>query len=112
RDLASGVSDFITALCLDTVCQLQPEQVRWPLDVWLECPVNLFVADRDLVDRVERAKNVLVRTKAERTKEDRAQEFALAVDSDVLEFHPRTAIGNDLAEEVSAVVGSLEEDAR
>jgi hypothetical protein len=45
-------------------------------------------------------------------------ELALAVDADVehvllvvFEFDPRTAVGNDLAQEVGAVVGRLEEDA-
>ena len=59
------------------------------------------------------------RAQPERAQEDGAQELALAVDAHVqrvllvvLELHPRSAIGNDLAQEVGAVVGRLEEDAR
>src|SRR4029077_9167465 len=49
--------------------------------------------------------------------EDRPQEFALAIDANVknvllivFKLHPRSAVGNDLAEEISAVVRRLEED--
>ncbi len=52
-------------------------------------------------------------------QENRAQEFALAVDADVenvllvvFELHPRSAIRNDLAEEIGAVVRGLKEHAR
>src|SRR6202020_1071885 len=51
-------------------------------------------------------------------QEDRAQELALAVDTDVervllvvLELNPAAAVRNDLAEEVGAVVRRLKEDA-
>jgi hypothetical protein len=84
----------------------------------IERPVKLFVADRDAVGGVERLQNVFAGTQAEGAQEDRAQEFALAVDADVehvllvvLEFHPRSAVGNDLSQEVGAVVGGFEEHA-
>src|SRR6185312_13852411 len=54
----------------------------------------------------------------ERAQEDGAEKLALAVDADVqgvllvvLELHPSSAIRNDLAEEVGAVVRRLKEDA-
>src|SRR5207248_6723423 len=62
RNLASGVSDFFSALGLDAVGKLEAEQIRRTLNVRLQCPVNLLVADCDLVDGVERAKDDLIRT--------------------------------------------------
>jgi hypothetical protein len=67
------------------------------------------------VDRVEGLQNLLVGAQAQRAQEDRSQELALAVDAHVervllvvLELHPRSAVGNDLAQEVGAVVRGLE----
>ena len=74
---------------------------------------------RDAIYGIERAKDVFVISLSqERAQEDRRQELALAVDAHVkqvlrvvFEFDPRTAIGNDLREEVGIVLGFLEEDA-
>ena len=78
----------------------------------------MLVADDQPVDGVEGAQNVFAGTQAQSAQEDRAQELALAVDADienvllvVLEFHPRSAVRNDLAQEVGAVVGGFEEHA-
>ena len=61
--------------------------------------------------RVERPQNVFVRTQAKSAQENGAEELALAVDADVqnvllvvFELDPRSAVRNDLAEEVAAVV--------
>ena len=95
RNLASGVNDFFSALGLDAVGKLQAKQVGRTLDVRLHCPVNLLVANRDLVDGVERAENVLIRTQAESAQKNCAEKLALAIDTDiqrvllvVLELHP------------------------
>ena len=67
---------------------------------------------------VESLENVFAGTQAEGAQKNRAQEFALAVDAHVknvflvvLEFNPRTAIGNDLSQEVGAVGGGFKEHA-
>ena len=80
--------------------------------------VQLAVLHVDGVDRVEGLEDFFVRAQAERAQEDGSQELALAIDADVedvllvvLELHPRTAVRNDLAEEVGAVVRRLKEDA-
>ena len=82
-------------------------------------PVKIAIAQRDALDLIERAQDVFIRLHSQRAQENRAEEFALAVDADVenvlrvvLEFHPRSAIGNDLPEEIAAVVGRLEKHAR
>ncbi len=74
--------------------------------------MQIAVAQRDALDLVERAQNFFVGLHAQGAQEDRAQEFALAVDADVenvlgvvLEFDPRAAIGNNFPQEVGAVVG-------
>ena len=84
----------------------------------IDGPEELAVLDRDLVDGVEGAEDFFVGLEAEGAQEDGAEELALAVDADVegvllvvLELDPRAAVGNDLAEEVGAVVGRLKEDA-
>src|SRR5579859_2783076 len=118
RDLASRVGDLVPALVLDAVGQLQAEQVGRLLDAALQDPAQLLVLQADLVHGIERAQDVFVRTEAQSAQEDGAQEFALAVDAHVenvllvvLKLHPRAAVGNDLAQEVGAVVGGLKEDA-
>ena len=116
-DLAAGMRDFLAAL-LDGVRELEAYQVGRALDSGFEGPVQFLVLHRDAVDGVERAEDVLVGAQAESAQEDRSQELALAVDADVedvllvvLKLDPRSAVRNDLAEEVGAVVGGLEEDA-
>ena len=117
-DLAARVSDFVARLVLDAAGQLHAEQVRRLLAGGIERPEKLLVANRDAVGGVERLQNVFAGTQAEGAQENRAQEFALAVDADiehvllvVLELYPRSAVGNDLAQEVGAVVRGLEEHA-
>ena len=114
--LAAGVRDFVSRLVLDAVGQLHAQQVGSFFAVGVEGPVELLVFDGDAIDGVERAQNIFAGTQAESAQEDRSQEFALAVDANVedvllvvLEFHPRSAVGNNLAQEISAIVGGLEE---
>ena len=110
--------DFVARLRLDAVRQLHAQQVGRLFAGGIKRPVKLLVADHQAVDGVERAQNVFAGTQAQGAQENRAQEFALAVDADVenvllvvLEFHPRSAVRNDLAQEVGAVVGGFEEHA-
>src|SRR5579864_8694263 len=117
-DLAAGVRDFVSRLVLDAVRELHAQQVRRLLAGRIERPVKFLVANHEAVHGVERAQNVFAGSQAQGAQENRAQELALAVDADiehvllvVFEFHPRTAIGNDLSEEIRAVVGGLEEHA-
>src|SRR5262249_39666779 len=119
RNLAAGVGNFMPALVLDAVRQLQPDEIRRPLDAALQGPAQLVVLQADAVHTVERAQDIFVGAQAERAKEDSAQKLALAINADVqdvllivLKFHPRTAVGNDLAQEVSAVVSAFKEHAR
>ena len=81
-------------------------------------PEEIAVAQRDALDLVERAQDILIRLHSQRAQEDRAEKFALAVNAHVqnvlcvvLELDPRAAIRNDLAQEIAAVVGRLEEHA-
>src|ERR1019366_6211432 len=66
----------------------------------------------------ESLQNVFAGTQSQRAQENRAQELALAVDAHVenvllvvFELHPRSAIGNDLSQKISAVGRRLEEHA-
>src|SRR5579863_8756087 len=111
--------NLIPGLVLAAVRQLHAQQVRRLLAGRVEGPVKLLVLDRNAIYGIERAQNILARTQAEGTQENGSQEFALAVDADVqhvllviLELHPRSPVRNNLAEEVCAVVGGLEEHAR
>ena len=117
-DLASRVRDLLARLRLDAVSQLHAQQVGRLLAGRIERPEQLLVSNHQPVDGVEGAQNVFAGTQTEGAQENRAQEFALAVDAHiqhvllvVFEFHPRSAVGNDLAQEVSAVVGGFEEHA-
>ena len=112
------MSDFVARLVFDAARQLHAEQVGRLLAGGIERPVKLLVANRDAVRGVEALQNVFAGTQAEGAQENRAQEFAFAVDADiehvllvVLELYPGTAVGNDLAKEVGAIVRSFEEDA-
>src|SRR5258708_7960402 len=115
-DLAAGVGNFLTLLVLDAVRQLHAQQVRGFFAVGVERPVEPLVFNGNTIDGIEATENVFAGTQTEGAQEDRSQEFALAVDADiehvllvVFELDPRAAVGNDLAQEISAVVGSLEE---
>ena len=84
-----------------------------------DIPEKLAVAHRNALDLVERAQNVFIRFHAQSAQENRAQEFALAVDAHVqnvfrvvLELDPRSAIRNNLAEEIAAIVGGFVKHAR
>ncbi len=116
-DLASGRSNLLT-LDGDGVSGTGSLQVA-ELTLGSDLPAELAVGDVDGVDGVEGLEDLLVGTQAERAQEDSAEELALAVDADVegvllvvLELDPAAAVGDDLAEEVGAVVRGLEEDAR
>src|SRR6185437_5295676 len=92
---------------LDAVRQLQSQQVRWTLNSRLQHPAQLLIFQADAVHGVERAEDVFIGTQAQSTQKDRAQKLALAVNADiddvllvVLKFHPGSAIGNDLAQEI------------
>ncbi len=113
---AAGMGNFVARLVLDAVRELHAQQVGSFFAVGVERPEELLVFDGDAIDGVERAENVFTGTQTKRAQKDRSQELALAVDADVedvllvvFEFHPRAAVGNDLAQEICAVVGGLEE---
>ncbi len=81
--------------------------------------MQLAVDNVNPIYSVEGLQNLFVRTQSQRAQEDGAQELALAVDADIqrvllviLKLHPRSAVRNDLAQEVGAVVRRLKEDAR
>ena len=118
-DLAAGVRHFITRLRLDVVRQLHAQQIRGLFARRIQRPEQLLVADNQAIRGVESLQNVFAGTQAERAQKDRAQELALAVDAHVqnvllvvLELNPRTAVGNDLSQEISAVRRRLEEHSR
>src|SRR5579871_5649063 len=97
---------------------LRSHQVRVDLRILRNRPAQLAVGNLNAVDRIEGLENLLVGAQSQRAQEDRSQKLALAVDAHiervllvVLELHPRSAIRNDLAQEIGAVVRRLEEDA-
>ncbi len=72
----------------------------------------------DFADVVERLQDLGVALEPQGAQENRAVEFAFAVDTNVqqilvvvLEFHPASAIRNDLAEEIALRRNALEEHA-
>ena len=82
-------------------------------------PEQLLVLDTDFADVVERLENFGIGLETQRAQKHGAVEFPLAVDADVeqvlvvvLELHPASAIGNDLAEEIALRRNALEEHAR
>src|SRR5215813_2834308 len=108
--------DLFARLRLDTVRQLHADEIGGLVTVRIERPVELLVANDKAVNRVERLENVFARTQSERPEEDRAQKLALAVNADVkhvflvvLELNPRSPVGNDLAQEIGAIVRSIKE---
>ena len=119
RNLAAGVRDLFATLGGDALRQLHAQQVGRPVDTGIERPVQLLVADRKPIDGIERAQNLFVGTQTQCAQEDGSQELALAIDTHVqnvllvvFKLDPRTTVRNDLAQEVGAVVGGLEEHAR
>jgi hypothetical protein len=100
-----GMLDFFRQLAIDQAFGKVPEKFA--------------IAQRNAFHLVEGAQNVFIRFHSQRAKEDRAQEFALAVDAHVqnifrvvLELNPGSAVRNNLPEEVAAVVRALEENTR
>ena len=113
-ECAISSPDFV----LDAVRQLHAQQVGGFLAVGIERPEKLLVANHQPVDGVEGSQNVFAGTQAEGAQENRSQELALAIDTHVehvllvvFELDPRSAVRNNLAEEVGAIVRGLEEDA-
>src|ERR1700761_3403158 len=86
--------------------------------VLIQRPVQLAAFELDGVDGIEGLENLLIRAETKRAQENGAEELALAVNADVegvllvvLELHPRTAVRDDLAQEVGTRIRRLEEDA-
>src|SRR4029077_18571735 len=99
-----GIPDFVRKLAVDKSGRNVPEHV--------------LIAKRNPLDLVKGAQNVLVGLHSQRPQENRAEEFTLAVDthvenilSVVFELHPRSAVRNNLAEEVAAIVRRFEKHA-
>ena len=110
--------DLLARFVLDAVRQLHTQQVGSLFAIWIERPEELLVANHQPIDGVEGTQDVFAGTQAKGAQKNRAQEFALAIDThveDVLlvvfELDPRSAIRNNLAEEVGAIVRGFEEDA-
>src|SRR5262249_16023762 len=83
---------------------------------FVDVPVDLLVFDRNPADTVEGTQNLLVRLQPDRPQKHRTIKLALTVDAHVkdvlvvvLEFHPASAVWNDLAEEVPLRRNTLEE---
>src|SRR5262249_717099 len=111
-DLLAGLDREFAAVPLDLGGGAQADQAVG------DAPVDLAVADVQLVDAVERADDLVGAAQPERAQEHRRQEFALAIDADVeqvlgvvLELDPRAAVGNDLRDVEGLVLG-VEERAR
>src|SRR5437588_1326250 len=118
-DLAARVRDLLARFALDAPRKLHSQQVSVLIACRIERPEKLFVFNRQPIHGVERPQNVFAGTQAQSAQEDRAQELALAVNAHikhvllvVFKLHPRTAVRNDFAEEVSAIVRCLKEHAR
>ena len=108
--------NFVTRLRLDAVRQLHAQKIRGFFARRIQRPEQLLVADNQAVGGIESLENVLAGTQAQRAQKNRTQELALAVDAHVenvllvvFELNPRTSVGNDLSQEVSAVGRRLEE---
>ena len=118
RAIKPQVLDALTAGSSAYVRQLHADQVRGLVARRIKRPVQLLITDHQTVDGVEGAQNVFARPQAQSPQENRPQEFALPIDTHiehvllvVLEFNPRSTVGNDLTEEVGAIVRGLKEDA-
>src|SRR5581483_8349731 len=108
------------ALCCDRVRKLQPREPGRDRPVGMvQVPEQLVVLDRDAVDIIERAQNLLIRFQTESAQKNGTVELTLAVDPDVenvlvvvLELHPASAIRNDLAKKISLRRNTLEKHTR
>ena len=91
-----------------------------PLNVVGNIPEELLAFDRDPIGLVERTDDFFIALQTERSQEDRGQELPLSVDADVedvlrgfvFELHPRSAVRNDLSEEVALARRRFKEHAR
>ncbi len=108
----SGDEHFVVLGVFDLVRKLVVHQA------FREVPVELAIAHGDALGLIERAQDFLIGLHAQRAQEDGAEEFPLAVDAHVknvlrivLEFHPGAAVGNNLPEEVGAIIGRFVKDA-
>src|SRR5207245_11205106 len=82
-------------------------------------PVELLIAHYQPVHDIEGAQDVFARTQPQGAQENRPQKLALAINAhvqDVLlivfEFHTRSAIRYDLAQEIDAIIRCLKEHSR
>src|SRR5205085_10456320 len=95
-------------------------QIGWLVHTrGIDNPEQLVIFHRDAIHVIEGLQDVFIGAQAQRAQEDGSQEFALAVNANVqnvflvvLKLDPRSAVGNDLAQKVGAIGGSLKEDAR
>src|SRR6185437_10509191 len=119
--LAPRVHQFLALAGGDAAGELLAEEVGLLLGfaVRVHLPEQLAAADRHALDRVEGAKNLLVAAQAQGAQENGRQELALAINPHVeqvlgvvFELDPAAAVGNDLAQEIGALVGGLEKRAR
>ncbi len=118
RDLAAGVRDLF-ALVENGVRRLRALQMSGRLGIGRNRPLQLAIGNVNPIDGIEGLENLFVRAQAQGAKEDGSEELALAVDANVkrvllvvLELHPGSAIGNDLSQEIGAVVRRLEKHTR
>ena len=110
--------DLVPGFVLDAVRELHSDQVCSLVAGGVKRPIQPLIANGQTVDVIEGAQNVFAGAKPESAEEDRTQELALAVDTDVehillvvFELYPGSTVGNDLAQEVRAIVGGFEEHA-
>src|SRR5207248_9302117 len=113
------VRNLLTRFILDAARQLHSQQVCRLIAGRIESPIEFLVPNDKAIDRVERLQDVFARTQSECAQENRSQELAFAIDANVkhvllvvFKFHPRTAIGNDLAQEVVRVMAGLKDKTR
>src|ERR1039457_6453837 len=119
RDLLALADDGLAGLGDDGVRQLQAGKALGEHSLFVvEVPVELVVVDGDAVDGIESPQHLLVGLESQGAQENGTVEFALAVDTYiqqvlgvVLELDPTSAVGNDLAQEVSLRRHALEEHA-
>src|SRR5262249_15040065 len=103
-DLLTGVDqDFFSLWICDVFGNFYAD------DVVGDVPKDLLSFDGQSIRFVKGSNDFLVALQTQRTQKDRRQKLPFPVDSDienvlcgfVFELHPRSAIGNDLSEEVT-----------
>src|SRR5208282_1254352 len=107
RDLAAGVRNLI-ALVQNGMRRLRTQKMR-RLAFRRHGPLQLALGNVNAIDGVEGLEDFLVGPQSQGAEKNRTEELPLAVDTHiervllvVLELHPRSAIRNDLAQEVGA----------